>query len=278
MSATPPETPVPPLVLAIGGSDPSGGAGVQADLLTVRALGGHALTAVTSVTAQNTRGVSSVHHLTAAVVRAQLAAVFEDFAVGAIKTGMLGTDEIVAAVAGELSPRAGIPLVVDPVLVSTGGVPLLSEGGLAAVRERLLPLASVCTPNRREAALLSGLTVSTLAEAESAARRILALGARAVVVKGGHAEGDRAEDLLVDPQGARVFSGPRIPSADAHGTGCVFASALATGLARGATLDDAVREAKRFVTRAIAGRLRIGGGGPIVNPTGDGEERGRDAF
>jgi hydroxymethylpyrimidine/phosphomethylpyrimidine kinase len=258
----------PVLILAIGGSDPSGGAGIQADLLTIHANGGHALTVITSVTAQNTLEVASAHHLPGEVVRAQLAAVLDDFAVAAVKTGMLGSEEAVDAIVGGFANRGLPPLVVDPVFVSSTGFSLLSDRGVTALRHRLLPLARICTPNRHEAEILSGISVHTPADAEKAARRIQALGSRGVVIKGGHLEGTMAQDLFLDGDEVRLFPAERITPGGAHGTGCAFASAIATWLGRGVEPMEAVARAKAFVTEAIRRRLRIGHGEPMVNPRG----------
>jgi hydroxymethylpyrimidine/phosphomethylpyrimidine kinase len=267
MNDASPEPASPPLVLAIGGSDPSGGAGIQADLQTIHANGGRAITVVTSITAQNTRRVVATHDLPGSVVRAQLDAALEDFRVAAVKTGMLGGADAVSAIVGALAGR-GLPLVVDPVVLSSSGFRLLSKSGVEALVRDLLPLALVCTPNRHEAELLSGIAVHTPADAERAARRIQALGPRAVVVKGGHLEGALAQDLLLEGDRVQLFPAAEITPGGAHGTGCVFAAALATWLARGAEPADAVARAKAFVTDAIRHRLRIGQGEPIVNPLG----------
>jgi hydroxymethylpyrimidine/phosphomethylpyrimidine kinase len=267
MNRATPEARVPPLVLAIGGSDPSGGAGIQADLQAIHANGGHAVTVVTSITAQNTRRVLATHDLPGTVVRAQLDAALEDLPIAAVKTGMLGTADAVSAIVGALAGR-GLPLVVDPVILSSSGFRLLSETGVEALMRDLLPLARVCTPNRHEAEVLSGIAVSTPADAERAARRIQALGPQAVVVKGGHLEGAPAQDLLLDGDEMHIFPAAEITPGGAHGTGCIFAAALATWLARGAEPAEAVARAKAFVTEAIRRRLRIGQGEPIVNPLG----------
>lgn len=258
---------LPPLVLAVGGSDPSGGAGIQADLQAIHANGGHAITVIASVTAQNTRRVAGTHDVPGAVVRAQLDAVLEDLPIAAAKTGMLGTADAVRAVAGALAGR-GLPLVVDPVIFSSSGFRLLSESGVEALQRELLPLARVCTPNRHEAERLSGIAVETPADAERAARRIQALGPLAVVIKGGHMEDALAQDLLLEGDRVQRFPPIVITPGGAHGTGCIFAAALATWLARGAEPAEAVARAKAFVTEAIRRRLRIGQGEPIVNPLG----------
>jgi hydroxymethylpyrimidine/phosphomethylpyrimidine kinase len=266
-------------VLAIGGSDPSGGAGVQADLKAIHALGGYALTAVTAVTAQSTLEVRETLPLPAGAVTAQIEALLADGRVGAVKTGMLANEEIVAALAVTLAPHR-LPLVVDPVLVSSTGATLLEEAAIEPLKARLLPLATLCTPNWPEAAALSGMPVASLDDARRAGERILRLGAGAVLVKGGHAGAagqapgsaepagppPAAIDLLISAGGERRFEAPRIAGPSAHGTGCLLASAIATGLAAGESLETAIAAAKRLVTEAIGDRLQIGRGAPVVDP------------
>jgi len=269
-----------PVVAAIGGSDPSGGAGIQADLKTIHALGGYAVTLITSVTAQTTGSVRAVEHLPAAIVRSQMEAIASDFDLSAVKTGMLGTGEIVETIvdllsglpAAEVRGRTGIEctrplLVVDPVLAATGGHPLLDAAGIDALRRRLLPLATVCTPNWEEAGVLSGIDVRSAGAAERAAAALLEAGARAVVVTGGHAPGDECVDLLVTRSGSRAFASPRLPL-HPHGTGCAFAAALATALAAGSPLESAVERAKAYVTRAIRSALPIARERPILDHSG----------
>jgi len=284
----------PPVVLAIGGSDPCAGAGVQADLKTVHALGGYGLTVLSAVTVQNTQGVAETLPLPPRVVRDQLESLLADIEVGAVKTGMLATGGIAAEVAAALSARPAeqrAALVVDPVLVSSSGTPLLDEAGLEMLKERLLPLATLCTPNWPEAAILAGHPIETIDAAQEAAERILGLGPRAVLVTGGHApagavgesaegpsggqtpagSGERAGqppviDLLLSEGDFRRFEGPRIPGPSAHGTGCLIAAAIATGLAAGATLEAAIVVAKRLAGDSIARSLTLGRGAPIVDP------------
>ncbi|MCK4412401.1 MAG: bifunctional hydroxymethylpyrimidine kinase/phosphomethylpyrimidine kinase [Candidatus Eisenbacteria sp.] len=267
----------PPVVLAIGGSDPSGGAGIQADLKTIHALGGYAVVALTAVTVQNTQGVRETLPLPAGIVRAQIENVFADVRVGAVKTGMLANEEIVGLLAETLAAHR-LPLVVDPVLASSGGEPLLDETALKPLKERLLPLATVCTPNWSEAAILAGHPVETIEDAQRAAERIRRLGPRAVLIKGGHAQGgapgrpgDSSEappvvDLLLGEEGFQRFEAPRIAGPSPHGTGCLFGAAIATGLAAGATLEAAVTIAKRLVGDSITHSLTIGRGTPVVDP------------
>jgi hydroxymethylpyrimidine/phosphomethylpyrimidine kinase len=208
----------------------------------------------------------AVHPLPPSVVRGQVGAVFDDFRVAAVKTGMLGTAAIVAAVAEELSARGGPPLVVDPVIVSTSGTRLLEEQGVTELCRSLLPLARVCTPNRHEAELLSGSKIADLEDARTAADRIRALGPQAVLVKGGHLEGAQATDLLLDGDRFELFESERIAAADVHGAGCVYSAAIATYLGRGLALARAVARAKDFVTEAIRARIAIGQGCAPTDP------------
>lgn len=256
----------PHQVLTIAGSDSGAGAGIQADLKTIHANGGYGLVAITAVTAQNTRAVESSLPLPPEIVRRQLAAVFGDFDVSAVKTGMLATAEIVAAVAADLAGRRVANLVVDPVMISTSGFALLDDAAVATLRTRLLPLARVCTPNRHEAEALSGVRIANLADAREAARRIREQGARAVLVKGGHFDDRQVVDLLLDGDEVATFAAERIDRRSTHGTGCVLSAALATWLARGETLPRAVELAKRFVTEAIRHGLAVGQGHGPTDP------------
>ncbi len=256
-------------VLAIGGSDTSGGAGIQADLKTIHALGGYALTVVTSVTAQNSRGVLAVRHLDPDAVDAQIRTLTEDFAIAAVKTGMLATAGTIECVAracscGALAQR---PLVVDPVIAASDGTALLDEAGLAAMRRLLMPRATLCTPNRDEAERLAGMPIRDLDDARRAAERICALGARAVLIKGGHAAGPEAIDLLLHDGVERIFRAPRIAGPSPRGTGCTLASAIALALARGRAIDAAVAPGKDVITRAIRAAARIGQGAPFIDLT-----------
>lgn len=258
-------------VLAIAGSDSGGGAGIQADIKTITALGGYAATAVTAVTAQDTHRVHEVMAVPPALVARQVALVLDDIGADAVKTGMLGDAATVAAVADVLARHApGIPLVVDPVLRATGGgPPLLAEDALAVLRARLVPMAAVITPNLVEAAALSGGVVEDLDGMEAAARALLAMGARAVLVTGGHLAGDTLTDLLVDKSGSETFSASRIATRHTHGTGCTLASAVATGLAQGMGLRAAVVRARAYVRAAIAAAPGLGGGhGPLNHAVG----------
>lgn len=264
MSASKPPPSRRPRVLTIAGSDSGGGAGVQADLKTFSALGVFGMTAITAVTVQNTRGVASFETLTPATVADQILAVAQDIGVDAAKTGMLADAAIVEAVADAVSAAHITPLVVDPVSVSKHGHALLAPEAVSAMKERILPLASLVTPNLPEAGVLAGVDVVTRDDMRRAADAILALGAGAALVKGGHLEGPEAADLLVDPEGELWLASPRIDTVHTHGTGCTLSAAIAAHLARGEGLREAVRAGKTFVTGAIAHALALGGGiGPV---------------
>jgi hydroxymethylpyrimidine/phosphomethylpyrimidine kinase len=289
-----------PIALTIAGSDSGGGAGVQADLKTIAALGVHGASAVTALTAQNTRGVRSIHVAPPAIVRAQIEAVLEDFDVAAIKIGMLGSAEVVETVAdglrvswkltspltlplpvhgkrqgegpGDWSPASSAakrPFVIyDPVMVASSGDALAGAGFVAAVKARLLPLVDCLTPNLTEAAALIGAPLAANEdEMTGQGRALLALGPSAVLMKGGHLAGDEAVDLLVTAEGVRRFAAPRLASQNLHGTGCTLSSAIAAHIALGADLAEAVAAAKTFVGAAIErGRdVKLGEGrGPLI--------------
>ena len=253
-------------MLSVAGSDPSGGAGIQADLKAVEACGGYAVTAITSVTVQNTLGVQRLLPLDAAIVADQLRVLLDDLEVAAVKTGTLGSPAVAQLLADMLQAGPCCPLVVDPVLRSSSGHELNGGATLRAITERLAPLATLLTPNLGEAAEMSGLEVRTIADAERAGRRLLASGWNAVLVKGGHGDSAVTTDLLVTACGARRFETPRIESSSTHGTGCVHASAIATGLARGLPLEQAVGRAKEFITDCIRHGLRMGHGVGPVDP------------
>ena len=249
-----------PRVLTVAGSDSGGGAGIQADLKTMLALGVHGTSAVTAVTAQNSLGVHGWWELPVEAVRAQIRAVLDDIGADAVKTGMLGTAAIASAVAEELGDA---PLVVDPVCASKHGDPLVAPDAVAALREIVVPLATVVTPNLGEVALLTGVVVTSAADLRDAADAMLALGPRWVLVKGGHLEGD-AVDLLTDGTAYVELVAPRLDNRHTHGTGCTLASAIASFLARGLDVPSAVREAKGYVTGAIAAGFALGAGiGPV---------------
>ncbi|MFI1969014.1 bifunctional hydroxymethylpyrimidine kinase/phosphomethylpyrimidine kinase [Streptomyces cinnamoneus] len=252
----------PPTVLTVAGSDSGGGAGVQADLKTMLALGAHGMSVVTAVTAQNSLGVQGVWPLPAQAVRAQFRSVVDDIGVQAVKTGMLASAELVETVAGLL---AGVdaPVVVDPVGISKHGDALLAASALDAVRTKLLPAATVVTPNLDEVAWLTGVRVRSEADLRRAADAVLAYGPRWVLVKGGHLAGD-AVDLLTDGVEEHRFRAPRHDNRHTHGTGCTLASAVAVGLAKGLPVPEAVSAAKAYVTGAIAAGFALGAGiGPV---------------
>ena len=252
------------VALTIAGSDSSGGAGIQADLKTMSAFGVFGATALTAITAQNTKGVASSLMLAPEFVAAQIDAVFEDLPVGAAKTGMLGGAQTVEAVADRVGAHGLRKLVVDPVMVATSGSSLIEEGAVGAMVRALLPLALVVTPNIPEAETLSGLRVVTEKDMEKAARAIHDLGPRYVLLKGGHLT-DSALDLLFDGSTFLRFTGERIPGGRIHGTGCTLSAAIASGLALGRSVEEAVGEAKRYVTAGIATALPFGGGSDFVN-------------
>ena len=257
----------PPIALTIAGSDSSGGAGIQADLKTFTALGVYGASVVTALTAQNTRGVTGVHAAPADFIVEQLDAVFADLAPGAVKTGMLANAGIVVAVAARMERHRGIPLVVDPVMVATSGDRLLTPDAVEAYRRRLFPLATIVTPNLPEAAaLLDEPIAGDLATAERQARALLAFGPQAVLVKGGHATGREAIDVLASHNGIEHLSARWIDTRNTHGTGCTLAAAIAALLARGLTPGAAVVGAKHFLTAALAAARTqsIGSGhGPV---------------
>jgi hydroxymethylpyrimidine/phosphomethylpyrimidine kinase len=255
----------PPVALTIAGSDSGGGAGIQADLKTFAALGVHGTSAITAVTAQNTTGVSGYVELPLDIVRAQIDDVVADLAPAAAKTGMLSSPEIIEAVAAALEAHGITELVVDPVMVAKGGARLLRDEAVAVLRERLVPLAAVITPNLPEAEVLLGRAIASRADRERAARDLVGLGCRAAVVKGGHAEGD-ADDVVFDGDRVTWLAGERIPTANTHGSGCAFSAAIAARLAAGVPVPDALREAKVFITGAIRSSLAVGHGHGPVNP------------
>jgi hydroxymethylpyrimidine/phosphomethylpyrimidine kinase len=251
-------------VLIIAGSDSSAGAGIQADLKTCAALGVYGMTAITALTAQNTLGVSAIHEAPPEFVAAQIDAVVEDIRPDAVKTGMLANSAIVEVVARKIKEHALPFVVVDPVMVAKGGDRLLREDAVRAVRERLIPLADVVTPNTPEASDLVGHSVRTDEEVRKAAREIQSWGARNVVIKGGHREGPESVDTLWDGRNFHEFRAPRIDSKSTHGTGCTFASAIASFLAMQEEVPDAVRHAKEYLTEALRRAEPIGHGhGPV---------------
>ena len=253
-----------PVALSIAGSDSGGGAGVQADLNTFGAVGVFATTAITAVTVQNTRGVSGFQALDPSTVAAQVRAVVDDIGVDAAKTGMLASPEIVVAVADAIA-AGGIPaLVVDPVSVSKHGHALLAPEAVDALRSRILPLATLVTPNIPEAEVLAGVRIRGRDDMLPAAERIRSFGCEAVLLKGGHLEDGGADDLFLDDAGSEWIRGRRIESPNTHGTGCVLSAAITAHLALGEELRHAVVAGKAFVTHAIEHALAIGGGiGPV---------------
>jgi len=264
---TRPDPARPPVALTIAGSDSSGGAGIQADLKTFTALGVYGASAVTALTAQNTEGVSGVWSPGVDVVRAQIRAVFDDLTIGAVKTGMLGDVATVTAVADELIGLDGVPVVVDPVMVATSGDRLLAPDAIDSVRVRMVPLADVLTPNLPEAAvLLECGEARDEAEARRQVRALHALGARAVLLKGGHGAGAASVDLFFDGREVVTLAHPRIDTLNTHGTGCTLSAAIAAFLAAGLPVREAVTRAKSFVWQAIAAARgqRLGKGhGPV---------------
>ena len=256
-----------PIALTIAGSDSSGGAGIQADLKTFSALGVYGASAITALTAQNTTGVTGVHVVPAGFIAAQIDAVFTDLDVRAVKIGMVGNEAAIAAVAEGLRRWPGAPVVVDPVMVAASGDALLEEGAENAMRTQLIPMADLLTPNLPEAARLLG--ASAAVDETMMIRQgelLLALGAKAVLMKGGHAEGPEAVDIFLDASNVVRLAADRIATRNSHGTGCTLSSAIAAYLATGLSLLDAVRGAKRYLTSALmhADSLRIGhGSGPV---------------
>jgi hydroxymethylpyrimidine/phosphomethylpyrimidine kinase len=255
------------VALTIAGSDPSGGAGIQADLKTFHQLGVYGEAVITLITVQNTVRVSRVEVLPVELVMEQIAAVVEDIPPHAAKTGALGSAAMVRAVA-RAAERFAFPLVVDPVMVSKHGAPLLPEDAVRTLRDELVPRAALLTPNIPEAAALSGLAIAGVPEMRRAAERICAMGARAVLIKGGHLQGD-AVDGLWDGAVWREFPAPRVDTVHTHATGCTYSAAIAAGLAKGANLVDAVAAGKRFVDAAIRTAPGLGRGqGPVNHHAG----------
>jgi hydroxymethylpyrimidine/phosphomethylpyrimidine kinase len=252
-------------VLIIAGSDSGGGAGIQADIKTVTMLGGFAMTAVTALTAQNTEGVFGVLPIAPNFIRRQIEVVLDDLGADALKTGMLHDAAVIETVAAVIAERAaGTPLVVDPVMVAKGGAPLIEEGAIGALKRLLGPKATVLTPNLPEAEILAGHAIRDLAAMRSTAGELLALGCRAVLLKGGHLPGDTVYDVLATADGQRAWNSPRIDSRHTHGTGCTLASAIATGLAQGLAIEAAVERARAYVQKAILSAPGFGHGhGPL---------------
>jgi len=255
-------------ILTIAGSDSGGGAGIQADLKTISLLGGYGMSVVAAVTAQNTLGVQGIHEIPAWFVERQIDSVLSDIGADAIKTGMLVNREIIEAVSKKIKQYKVKKVVVDPVMVSKSGTLLLRRDAQDALIQKLIPLAWVITPNLMEASALTGLRVNSLEGMKGAARLIHRLGAKHVVVKGGHLKG-MPVDLLYDGKKFTEVKGQRVASKNSHGTGCTFASAMATLLARGERVDEALRKAKTFTTMAIQSGLSLGKGAGPVNPSNE---------
>jgi hydroxymethylpyrimidine/phosphomethylpyrimidine kinase len=255
------------VALTIAGSDSGGGAGIQADLKTFQQFGVFGTSVVVALTAQNTRGVRAVEAVSPTMVAAQLAALADDLPPDALKTGMLADAALVRLVAEAIRANDWRPLVVDPVMVSTSGDRLLAPDAAATVREQLLPLAALVTPNLDEAAALTGRAVHDVTGMEQAGAALLALGAGAALVTGGHLPGERLTDVLVTPAGVRRFEHARIPTQATHGTGCTLSAAVAAGLAIGRSLETAVEDALDFVHRAIAAAPGLGAGHGPLNHT-----------
>ena len=256
-----------PNVLTIAGTDPSGGAGIQADLKAFSALGAFGTAVITALVAQNTRGVAAVHEVPAGFVAQQIDVLLDDVRIDAVKIGMVANREIATAIADRLAARVTAPIVVDPVMVAKSGDPLLSDDAVAILRDRIVPLAAVITPNLPEAAVLLGTTVPTTVDAMAdAGRALLALGPRAVLMKGGHLDGADSPDLLVTADRTVTLQARRIATANTHGTGCTLSAAIAALLPQTADAEAAIRGAKDYLTEALAAAdaLSVGGGhGPV---------------
>jgi hydroxymethylpyrimidine/phosphomethylpyrimidine kinase len=251
--------PLPPVVLTIGGSDPTAGAGVQGDLRTIAGLGAYGVCAITAVTVQDTVGVAVSRTVDATLLGQQLAAIAVDLPIAAAKAGMLGSGANVAATADFLAAHPGVPFVLDPVLASTGGTALLDDAGRETLLRRLLPHATVITPNLPELTLLTGLPVRDADQVDRAAQQLLALGAEAVLVTGGHATGDEVADALYAGGQPDIWRSPRLDVA-IHGTGCALAAGIAVGLARGLALREAIERARADLGRRLATALALGHG------------------
>jgi hydroxymethylpyrimidine/phosphomethylpyrimidine kinase len=253
-----------PSVLTIAGSDPSGGAGIQADLKTYGALGVYGMAVITALTAQNTQEVAGVEEVSPEFVALQIDTIFADITPDAVKTGMLASAAIIETVAGKSRTHRFQNLVVDPVMIAKSGDRLVWEDAISALREELIPEAFVVTPNLPEAGVIVGSELRNTNEMRDAARMIHAMGAKNVVMKGGHLPGDTVVDILFDGQDFHEFAGPRIDTKNTHGTGCTLASAIAAYLAQGETVAEAVRKAKDYITEALRHSYDIGHGhGPV---------------
>lgn len=252
-------------VLSIAGSDSGGGAGIQADIKAIAALGCYAMTAITAITVQNTVGVTAIHGVPDSIIAAQIEAVLSDIGADCIKTGMLGTASVIDVVASTLSASArNIPLVVDPVMVAKGGAALLADSAVGAMRTHLLPMATLITPNLPEAEVLTGRQIRTAQDMKDAARALRDRGARAVLLKGGHLPGSEIIDIFEGPAGHHEWHAARIDTRHTHGTGCTLASAIAAGLAQGMDMVAAISRARDYVRLAIETAPGLGRGhGPL---------------
>ena len=253
-------------ILVIAGSDPSGGAGIQADIKTITALNGYAMTAITALTAQNTTGVLGVEDVPVGFITDQIMVVIGDIGVDCIKIGMLHTEEIIMEVSKTLATSApDVPIVLDPVMVAKGGTSLLKDTAVDALKKELIPKALLTTPNIPEGEVLSGITYSDGQESVKIAKNILELGAKAVLLKGGHGEGAVVKDLLIGPGDfSKMFSSQRVKTSDTHGTGCTLASAIAVGISQGMNLEKAVDKARKYVLKGIIEAPGFGAGnGPL---------------
>jgi hydroxymethylpyrimidine/phosphomethylpyrimidine kinase len=249
-------------ILTIAGSDSGGGAGIEADIKTIAALGGYACTTITAVTAQNTLGVAGIHVMPADFVTLSIRTVLDDIGVDAIKLGMLADAAIIRAVAAVIPPDKS--LVVDPVMVATSGAVLLRDDAISALRNQLIPRATIITPNLPEAGKITGLTLKGTKDYIAAGQALRAMGAKTALIKGGHGEGDTLTDFLIHDGGVESISLPRIDTTNTHGTGCTLAAAIATGLGQGMTLFDSVSRARYYLQAAIAQAPGFGAGrGPV---------------
>ncbi len=256
----------PPVALTIAGSDSGGGAGVEMDLKVFAALGVFGTCAITALTAQNTAGVWAACETPVEFVRSQIEAVLEDLPVKAAKTGMLSSEVVVRALVEATRQGSSLPLVVDPVVVAKDGTPLLSEAGVAAVRDELLPVSAIATPNIAEAKALTGLEIASEEDVPAAAAKLRDLGCTWVLVKGGHLGGPEVVDLLLGPDGEQALTSPRIPGGPFHGTGCALSAAIAAHLAHGRSMPEAVREARSFLQGLIENALALGKGALVLHP------------
>jgi len=252
-------------IVTIAGSDTGGGAGIQADLKTIAALGGHGMSVITALTAQNSLGIQSVYPIPLPFIEAQMDAVFSDLGADAVKTGILWDGDVVKLVAKKMKHYRVDKLVVDPLITATDGTPLLDEGGRDALRRELFPLVSLVTPNLPEAAALAGMEVRTIEEMREASKRIRGYGAAAVLVKGGHLEGEPV-DILLDEEGYTEFRSERMGVSNVHGTGCVLSAAIATALAQGASLQEAVQQGRGVTIASIKASLTMGKGRQFAHP------------